>query len=771
MVKQLLIITLLFGIGLANSFAQSVGLVLSGGGAKGLAHIGVIKALEENNIPIDYIAGTSMGAIVGGLYAIGYSPDEMELLLTSEEFIKWSYGYIDIDEEYYYKLKKQSADWIEFPIVKKDGDIIPKLPTNVISPEQMDLRFIEFFEPACAGANYDFNNLMVPFFCIATDVYNNKPVILNSGNLSAAIRASMTFPGYFKPIEIDSVLLFDGGMENNFPTDIMVDKFNPDIIIGSKVAWNPKKPDADDLYEQLENVFMKSTNYAMPKNGILIEPDVKEFSLMDFTKFDTLYARGYEAAIKKIDSVKLLISRREGTNELGDKRSNIKSRYKELVFKNIYITGVDHQTVSYIIKNIRRNRSIITFAEFETEYFKLLSDKLIRSIFPKVVYNEASGYFDLYLDIKVKNEFAVSLGGNISSNLRNMGFVGIDYIFQKKNIYNLSANLMIGKFYNSLTGKFQMDFPPRNINKDKILTPFYVDFSATINNWDYFQITSNWFVDSKTPTKLMQSEVHFQTNLGRPIKNRGLLYAGFSYGKTHDNYFHTNLIESNDISDETIFDYSSVHTTYEYSTLNYKEYANKGSFMQVQGRYITGLERYTPGTTTGITNPQPSNTGHSWYNVRFNYIHYFEPSKLFSLGINSYLNITNKSQFNNSVSTLLSAYAFQPFPQSKLVFLKNFRANMFAAIGFIPVVNITESISIRAESYIFQPYQYIEIDDYNPSFSKTFPTPSLAASLATVYQSPLGPFALTASYFSNEPDPFYFQINFGYILFNKRGLD
>ncbi len=771
MVKQLLITTLFLLVGLAGSFSQSVGLVLSGGGAKGLAHIGVIKALEQNNIPIDYIAGTSIGAIIGGLYAIGYSPNEMELLLTSDEFLKWMYGFIDIDEEYYYKLKNESADWIEFPIIKKEGNITPKLPTNVISPEQMDLRFIQFFEPACAGANYNFSNLMIPFFCIATDVYNNKPVVLNSGNLSAAIRASMTFPGYFKPIEIDSVLLFDGGMENNFPTDIMVERFNPDIIIGSKVAWNPKKPDVDDLYMQLENVFMKSTNYAMPKNGILIEPDVKEFSLLNFTKFDTLYARGYRAALKKIDSIKLMIPRRENSLEIDKKRLGIKNKYKELIFKNIYITGVDQQAVAYIIKNIRRNRSIITFAEFETEYFKLLSDKLIRSIFPKVVYNVATGYFDLHLDIKTKNEFTVLLGGNLSSNLRNIGFVGVDYIFQKKNIYNLSGNFMIGKFYNSITGKFQMDFPPRNISKDKILTPFFVNFLATTNYWDYFQITSNWFVDSKNPTKLTQSEVHFQTNLGRPIKNRGLLYSGFSYGRTGDNYYHSNLIESTDIADETTFDYSSVHVTYEYSTLNYKEYANKGIFIKVQGRYITGLEKYTPGTTTGIADPQPSSTGHSWYHVQFNYNRYFESSKYFSVGVNANLNITNKSWFNNSISTLLSSYAFQPFPQSKLIFLKNFRANSYAAVGIIPIVNLTETVSIRAESYIFQPYQYIEIDEYNPSFSNEFPTPSMAASIAAIYQSPLGPFALTASYFLNEPNPFYFQVNFGYILFNKRGLD
>ena len=101
-----------------QSFGQKVGLVLSGGGAKGLAHVGVIRALEENHIPIDYIAGTSMGAIVGGLYAIGYSPDEMEKLLSSNDFQKWSNGEIDIQEKYYYKVKNTSPDWLELNFLK-----------------------------------------------------------------------------------------------------------------------------------------------------------------------------------------------------------------------------------------------------------------------------------------------------------------------------------------------------------------------------------------------------------------------------------------------------------------------------------------------------------------------------------------------------------------------------------------------------------------------------------------------------------------------------
>ncbi|MBI9066115.1 MAG: patatin-like phospholipase family protein [Salinivirgaceae bacterium] len=770
-IKKRIVFLLICLFSLNSASAQSVGLVLSGGGAKGIAHIGVIRALEENNIPIDYVGGTSIGAIVGALYAIGFSPDEMEELLTSEDFEKWIYGYIDIKEEYYYKLKDESASWIEIPLAKIDGDIIPQLPTNIISPEQMDLRFMQYMEPANAAANYNFEDLMVPFFCIATDVHKNKPVILSKGSLSSSVRSSMTFPGYFKPIIIDSTLLFDGGMENNFPTDIMINKFAPDILIGSKVASNPSKPNAEDIYEQLENVFMKYTNYSMPKNGILIEPQVSEYGFLDFKEFDTLSNRGYRAAIEKIDSIKKMITRRIDTNQVNQKRAAFKCSYKNFVFENIYITGVNDETVDYILKNIRRNRSQLSFEDFEKEYFKLLSDKLIKSIYPHTTFNPLTNTFDLYLDIRIQNEFSVELGGNISSNVRNMGYAGIDYVFQKKNIYNLSGNFIIGKFYNSIHGKFRMDFPPRNLSKDKTLSPFYIDISAANNNWNFFTTTSDWFVDKESPTKVEQSESHFQSNFGRPLYNRGLFYSGFSYGRLTDNYFYTNIVEQKDVTDETIFNYSSVHATYEYSTLNYKEYANKGRFVQFQARYITGQEIYTPGTTSIPFNSKELSTGHSWYHLSYSHTKYWNLTKTFTIGGRFDATYTNKSSFSNSMATLLNAYTYQPFPQSKVFFLEKFRAHSYAAIGAIPIFHLNERIDFRGEVYAFQPYKYISIKTFTPSYSKAFSTPSAMASLGAIFHTPLGPLALTASYFMNEETNFYYQLNFGYLLFNKRGID
>ena len=279
--------------------SQKVGLVLSGGGAKGLTHIGIIRALEENGIPIDYITGTSIGAIVGSLYAMGYSPDEMEELFRSEDFRLWYSGSVEEDYMYYFKKDRATPEFFNIHLSPKDslsnGLIPPFFPTSFVSPIQMNLAFIQLFAPATATSEGNFDNLFVPFRCVAADVYNKKQLILKNGDLGDAVRASMSFPFVFRPIEIDGILAYDGGIYNNFPTDVMCEDFNPDIIIGSVVAKNPGRPEIHNLMSQIDNMVMQKTDYTMPDSlGILLRFRFNDVSLLDFHRLDELQKAGYD---------------------------------------------------------------------------------------------------------------------------------------------------------------------------------------------------------------------------------------------------------------------------------------------------------------------------------------------------------------------------------------------------------------------------------------------------------------------------------------------
>lgn len=242
---------------------QSVGLVLGGGGAKGIAHIGVIKALEENDIPIDFIAGTSIGAIVGGLYASGYTPDEMMDLLLSKEFAYWSTGQIDPQYSYYFATEQASPVMFNINLTtRKDSARQAKsaVPASIINPMPMSFAFMELFSGHTAQCGGDFDRLFVPFRCVASDAAAKHKVVLSKGDLGQSIRSSMSFPIVFQPTEIDSMLLYDGGIYDNFPVDVMKADFAPDFILGIDVSTIEKGPQTSYM-DQLENLVIQNNDH------------------------------------------------------------------------------------------------------------------------------------------------------------------------------------------------------------------------------------------------------------------------------------------------------------------------------------------------------------------------------------------------------------------------------------------------------------------------------------------------------------------------------
>ena len=170
------------------AMAESIGLVLSGGGAKGIAHIGVIQALEDNDIPIDYITGTSMGAIIGGLYAAGYSPQEMLGLIKSDGFADWSMGVVNNDLTYYFDKKEPSPAMFHINFGNADSSAVKAniLPSSLINPLPMNFAFMELFSPYTAQCAGDFNRLYVPFRCVAADVFHKKKLVMKEGSLGVA---------------------------------------------------------------------------------------------------------------------------------------------------------------------------------------------------------------------------------------------------------------------------------------------------------------------------------------------------------------------------------------------------------------------------------------------------------------------------------------------------------------------------------------------------------------------------------------------------------
>ncbi len=296
---------LLFSLFFSVVFAQErpkIALVLSGGGARGGAHVGILKVLEENHVPIDMIVGTSMGSFMGGLYAAGKSPQEIENILLQTDWkknINTDFNRQDIP------LRKKSLDYQyqgRLGIgVNANNEVV--LPTGVLKRELLLLKFMELTSDV-QNIN-DFDKLSIPYRAVATNIKNGDAVVLKSGSLAKAIYASSSIPGGFQPININGIDLVDGGVSNNIPIDV-AKKMGADIIIAVDVSENfDENIDVNSylvVMGQLVNILMrKNANESLKKltkKDILITPDLDGFTGLDADKYEPIIQRGYEAAKK-----------------------------------------------------------------------------------------------------------------------------------------------------------------------------------------------------------------------------------------------------------------------------------------------------------------------------------------------------------------------------------------------------------------------------------------------------------------------------------------
>ena len=288
------------GQDISSTGRPKIGLVLSGGGARGAAHIGVLELLEEMYVPIDFIVGTSMGSIVGGLYASGMTPAEIEKVLVT---IDWQDAFSDNipREERSFRRKRDDDLYLikHKPGIGDDGKI--KLPTGLLQGQKIDLIFTELTLPVIDIKNFD--ELNIPFRAVATDISTGEAVVLGSGDLAKSMRASMSVPSIFAPVEIDGRLLVDGGVSNNLPVDVARD-MGADIVIVVDISTPLKKKEeltsALSITSQLTGILTRRNTEAqiatLTDKDILIVPDLGNISSASFEESGKVVPKGRAAA-------------------------------------------------------------------------------------------------------------------------------------------------------------------------------------------------------------------------------------------------------------------------------------------------------------------------------------------------------------------------------------------------------------------------------------------------------------------------------------------
>ncbi len=809
--KKFLLITLLTLLCAAahaqpkqDSIKPTVGLVLSGGGAKGLYHIGVIKALEQHNIPIDYISGTSMGAIVAGLYAAGYTPWEMEQIALGPEISQWVSGKIDPKYKSTYNLPiareqmlsisqdiKDIKGKAQLQSLRRDSNMVVEFYSpeshaesvaKVISSLQLDLGLMQYFSGANAVAKNNFDSLYVPFRCVSVDAVTKTERLWDHGELSQAIRASMAIPVVFSPVIVDSSVMFDGGMYNNFPWQDSYNEWKPDLIIGSRCVSGDVM-DLSSVTGQLMSLIIKPTDYNIPDSiGVLIGRGV-DVSTLEFDKARYIIDLGYKDAIEAMPMLLARTPRLEDPSERETKRLAFKSKMPTLVFNREQVRAELQNSVpedSMSEKAIKRYQQdkqkealkaqraidkgvkaqigkytdLIGIEEFKQLYLQTIEDGDAQSSFAFADYNDTTGYYDLRTSVSHNPQLTFNGGINISSSSINQIYLGAQYKYNKRHTYFYNLDGFVGAFYNSAHLSNRINFYQ---GKNK----FYLYNTITYNNIDYLKANDQQYSYSQGFLSSRESlnELYASSTFGFPIGNRNKVEARLAIGWDG---FYSNAYSSLDDVEQKVDHKSDLWFT----TLNMRmvttdifqeNYPTRGYRQEVSVMGALGSER----SSLYFEKEYTLESGYqSWMGARYSLTNYFEFGKAFSMGVLAEGQIAIEPEIAQ-VNLSRIAPRFAPTQYTKTIFIPELEQFNYIAGGIMPVIMPFKSFEIRPEAYMM----WSDIFDQN---SNQF---HYIAALSAVYKFPIVTVALSYNYLNaTSIKQHYVMLNLGVMMFNPRGI-
>lgn len=732
----------------------SVGLVLSGGGAKGIAHIGVIQALEDNNIPIDYITGTSMGAIVGSLYASGYTPEEMLQLIGSQGFADWSTGKPDAEAITYLLVPEKTPAFFNLNLgVNDSSKMSTMLPTSIINPLPMNFAFLELYSAYTAQCDRDFDRLFVPFRCVTSNVFDKHKVVLRSGNLGDAVRMSMSFPMIFEPIEIDGLPMYDGGIYDNFPIDVMMTEFAPDAVIGVDVS-TASSPNTRNMLDRMEAMIMQPDHYPFPDDkGVYIHINLSEFGLLDFQKYKEIYDIGYAHGLEMMDSIKSKVSSRIPALTRKIRRETFKAMTPAVVFDSVKVTGAKPRQNAYISSLFHRSEADTFGLSFARKaYYRAITPGRLMNLVPYPAYNPVDSAFTLNLKALVKDQFSLGLGGYISSSTNSMLFLTGGYNTLSFNSMSATANLWVGQSYLAATGELKLLFPSDTPSEWRL------QLEATQQK---FTESEKLFFEALSPNFVTKSEVIARTSYSIASSRQSISRVSIGYGHLTDRFFARNdqgiPVENRARS---IWDLGSASLEWTFSNTDNTMAPTDGSFIDAQAAYIFGRQHYK---IENYDLGEYDNPFRQWLQIKAKAYHYFNLSRHFSLGLSAEGVLSTRKLLASYDASIIAAPAFNPTAATYDYFNPRLRANSFIAGGLQPVWKISQMFQLRGSFNAFVPYKRIVLDDesFRATYSKAFDSIDFVGEISAVINLPFGNIRGYAQYVTTPGEKWNAGISIG----------
>ena len=547
-----------------SSFSQEVprkkiGLVLSGGGAKGFAHIGVLKVLEKAGIKIDYIAGTSMGAVVGGLYASGYNATQIDSIFKTTNFDELVNDYIPRTSKNFYEKRNDEMYAVALPFNNFKVGVPIAISKGLYNYNSLNQLF-----QTVRGIN-DFSKLPIPFSCFATNIETGKEVLLEKGYLPQAILASSAFPTLFSPVEIDGKMLVDGGISNNYPVERVIE-MGAEIVIGVDVQDDLKK--RDDLKEATR-ILVQITNLQMIENmkgkskltTIYIKPEVSQYGVISFDKGEEIMQIGEKTANDFLPEIM-----KYSSNLKPEDYKPLKNISKKIYIKEIEVNDLNNYTRAYVIGKLGFNSyGKITYEDLKSGINKINATQNFNSISYKLIKND-SNKDDLVIELKeneTKNfvKFALHFDGMYKSSV-------LTNLTRKKSLFKndvSSLDLILGDNF-----RFNFDYYLDN--------GFYTSFGvkSKFNSFNRNVLTD--FNNGDTFRQLGISSLSINYNdLINQVYVQSVFKQKYSI-QLGAEYRHINLksatISSNQIFENT--DYYSLFGNLKFDSLDDKYFPNRG---------------------------------------------------------------------------------------------------------------------------------------------------------------------------------------------------
>lgn len=772
--------------------AQRVGVVMSGGGAKGLYHIGVLRALEEQGVPIDYVAGTSIGAIVAGLYAAGYSPEEMRRIALSGDLERWVSGKIDKNHSAYFRRGsslRQNEPVIRYrlnsPRSVKDTLDSSKMPRSLISTTQIDMAMSELFSPATVASGGDFNNLMIPFFCYASDITDSKGVVLNSGDMGEAIRASMALPLAFKPImRDDGSILYDGGIYDNFPWRAMKEEFNPDFIVGSVCnvdSWT----DTSNLSitDQAFLLAMNKSDYNIPDSAVVVRRDVP-VSMLDFSRAREIIEMGYDDTIAQLDSIKRWVDPHSFKEKefFNNRRSEFSERSPELIFDSYDVSGVTEDQREYVMKYMLTTQREqkqgademveLSFDELQNKLYSVLSENDFTTSYPQVRYDHETNRYQFDMEMEYKPSLRVALGGNLSSTPFTQLYLGAYHKSIHRVVLELFGELYLGPIYTTGRLGYRADF--------YVNTPMFLDayYNFAVKNLQHGNFGNISKIDNTVDQK--SNDQFFSLGVGAPLGERSLVMLRTNLGTERVKYDYISPNISSDIYtglfDETRLNYLAAKMEIERSTLDNPHIPTEGSNLTVSVMALVGREKSWADIIDSSNEDILSRTKYSanreWLGAKLNYTKYlknYDKSDMM-LGINFegvYTTMAHMQMYNSSAHQIFMP-SYQPILNMNMVYMPEFSAPRYIAMGLVPSMRIWKSLSLRTEFHAMLADKFDDTQQIQEGagFDMHYIT---QASL--IYNTSIGPLNLSLTKYNIDSwRNMYLTFNFGYAIFSPRGI-